>query len=160
MPDEPDSPAGAPETPPTEVSFKVDGRLAAVKVAGAVIFLLLALVFSGDPGRTAFAGLGSLVLAFYAARDLIAPRRLSADTEGVTVVVGFAGRRRLGWDQIERVRVDQRRRLGTRSEMLEIDARESLHLFSGYDLGVPVWEAAQRLAQLAPAGLTEVPTTG
>jgi hypothetical protein len=51
--------------------------------------------------------------------------------------------------------VDERRRLGTRSELLEIDTGNSLHLFSTYDLGVSCWEAARVLAGLArrPADL-------
>ncbi len=158
-PDEPDEPApAAPLPPPGPVEFRVDTRLAALKVTGAVVFLLLAVVFRGDPGRTAFAAIGGAVLAAYAARDLIAPRRLSADADGVTVVEGFARRRRLAWAEIERVRVDERRRLGTRSELLEIDTGETLHLFSGYDLGMPVGQAAQALAALAPPGLTSAPT--
>ena len=159
QPEDPASPAPAP-APPGPVEFRVDPRLAALKVAGAVIFLLLAVVFRGDPGRTAFAAAGGALLGGYALRDLIAPRRLAADADGVTVVVGFAGRRRLAWSQIERVRVAERRRLGTRSELLEIDTGETLHLFSGYDLGVPVWQAARALAALAPPGLTTLPDPG
>src|SRR3982750_3010768 len=74
-PDEPAAPA------PTQVSFRVDGRLTAVKVTGAVIFLLLTLAFLGDAGREFFGGAATVVLAGYAVRDLVAPRRLSADTE-------------------------------------------------------------------------------
>jgi hypothetical protein len=44
--------------------------------------------------------------------------------------------------------VDTRSRLGTRSELLEIDVGDTLHLFSGYDLGRPCWEAAEALAAL------------
>jgi hypothetical protein len=130
------------------VAFRVDGRLTAMKVAGALVFLLIAVAFRGDPARSVFAGLAGLLAGGYAIRDLIAPVRLSADADGVTVVSGFTARRRLAWNQIERVRVDQRRRLGTRSEMLEIDAGENLHLFSSYDLGVTPGEAARTLAGL------------
>ncbi|OLE21922.1 MAG: hypothetical protein AUG44_26145 [Actinobacteria bacterium 13_1_20CM_3_71_11] len=138
----------------------MDPRLTAVKVAGAVIFLLLTVAFAGDLGREFFGGTATALLAVYAARDLVAPRRLAADAEGVTVVSGFAGRRRLAWSDIERVRVDTRSRLGTRSELLEIDTGDRIHLFSGYDLGTPVWKAARALATLAPPGLTEVPAAG
>jgi hypothetical protein len=165
MPPEPAEPArGAPgpgETePPTSVSFRVDPRLTAVKVAGAVIFLLLTVAFAGDLGREFFGATATVLLAVYATRDLIAPRRLAADAEGVTLVSGFAGRRRLAWSDIERVRVDTRSRLGTRSELLEIDTGDRIHLFSGYDLGTPVWRAARDLAAFAPPGLTEVPAAG
>jgi hypothetical protein len=153
MPEEPASPvAMTPDAPPpTEVSFRVDGRLTAVRIVGTVVFLLLAFVFQAERGRLLFAGAAGLVCGIYAVRDLVAPRRLAADAGGVTVVTGFAGRRRLGWDQIAGVRVDQRRRLGTRSELLEIDAGDDLYLFSGYDLGVPCDEAAGALARFAPA---------
>jgi PH (Pleckstrin Homology) domain-containing protein len=153
-PDQPPAPA------PTQVSFRVDGRLTAVKVTGAVVFVLLTLAFLGDAGREFFGGAAAAVLAGYAVRDLVAPRRLTADREGVTLIAGFAGHRRLGWDQIQTVRVDRRRRLGTRSELLEIDTGDELHLFSGYDLGMPVWQAVGALAAVAPPGLTEVPTAG
>jgi hypothetical protein len=153
-------PAGPPEPAPTQVSFRVDARLTAAKVTGAVIFLLLTLAFAGDLGREFFGGGAAVLLAGYAARDLLVPRRLSADADGITLVAGFAGRRRLAWSEIQRVRVDERRRLGTRSELLEIDTGDQLYLFSGYDLGMPVWQAVRVLAPLAPPGLTEVPTPG
>jgi hypothetical protein len=153
MSEEPASPvAGTPVTAPaTEVSFRVDGRLTAARIAGTVVFALLALVFQAEPERLLFAAGAALVCAGYAVRDLVAPRRLAADAAGVTVVTGFAGRRRLGWDQIEAVRVDERRRLGLRSATLEIDAGDDLYLFSAYDLGIPCDEAAGTLAGVAPA---------
>ncbi len=152
MPEEPQPPVSVTtDTPaPTEVSFRVDGRLTAVRIVGVVVFLLLALAFQADLGRLLFAAVAGLLCATYAVRDLVAPHRLAADAEGVTVVTGFAGRRRLRWDQIAAVRVDQRRRLGARSEMLEIDAGDDLYLFSGYDLGVSCEEAAAALARFAP----------
>jgi hypothetical protein len=67
------------------------------------------------------------------------------------VVTGFAGRRRLAWGDIERIRVDERQRLGTRSELLEIDAGESLHLFSAYELNAPCAEVAAALEGLRAA---------
>jgi hypothetical protein len=143
---EPEPPAGTP----LAVSFRVDGRLTAVKVAGTLILLLVSLLssFQHDPARTVVAALAALVLGCYAVRDVAAPVRLAADADGVTVVGGFTAKQRLSWDEIERVRVDERRRLGTRSQFLEIDAGDSLHLFSSYDLGVPCWEAARALASL------------
>jgi hypothetical protein len=134
------------------VGFRVDARFTAVKVAATVIFALVALAFRDDPLRAALGGLAALLVAVYAVRDIIAPRRLVADREGVTVVSGFAGRRRLGWDQIERVRVDERRRLGTRSELLEIDTGDSLHLFSTYDLGTSCHEALDAIRAVRGAG--------
>ena len=88
-----------------------------------------------------------LVLAIYAFRDVAAPVRLAADAEGVTVINGYAGHRRLAWSQIERIRVDSRRR----AEFLEVDAGESLHLFSRYDLSMPPTEALATLEKIRPA---------
>ena len=148
----PGDPLGAAAAP-TELTFRVDPRLTAVKAVGLVIFAALTLFYYADPTRAVFGGLACVVLAGYTLRDLLAPRRLRADATGVTLVAGFLGQRRLAWAQIERVRVDQRRRLGLRSELLEIDAGDNLYLLSGYDLGVPVGDAVRALAALAPPGL-------
>jgi len=51
----------------------------------------------------------------------------------------------LRWEDIHLVRVDERRRLGTRSGLLEIDTGEALHLLSAYDLGASVYDAAEAL---------------
>ncbi len=136
-----------PEVEPA-VRFRVDGRLTALKVIAVVIFLAVAIFFRDDLARSLFAGLAGLVVGIYAIRDLSAPVRLAADADGVTVVDGFTGTRRLAWEQIQRVRVDRRRRLGTHSDLLEIDAGDSLHLLSSYDLGVAPCEAARTLAGL------------
>src|SRR2546429_2562753 len=119
MPEEPSShpQAPAPEEPEaTEVSFRVDGRLTAVRTIGAVIFALVA-VFQSGPTPRVFAGLAALVLAGYAVRDWLAPVRLAAGVEGVTGVSGFAGRRRLGRGELGRGRGDQRRPPRTPSEL-------------------------------------------
>jgi hypothetical protein len=133
---------------PDRLVWRVSRGATVLKVAGTAIFVLLALFGLGDPVRPVVAGLAALVLAGYTLRDLLAPVRLAADFDGVTVIAGFAGRRRLDWSQIERVRVDERRRLGTRSELLEIDAGDSLHLFSTYDLDAPCAEVAEQLTRL------------
>lgn len=119
-----------------------------MKLGGAAALLAIGLLLAdGDPVRLALAALAAAALAVWGARDLLAPVRLEADPSGVTVVAGFAGRRHLAWSQIEGVRVDARPRLGIRTETLEIDAGDSLHLFSVYDLGVPPSEVAAVLAE-------------
>jgi hypothetical protein len=152
MPDEPAAPGpgkkdDAPEQP-ASVHWRVDGRLTGMKIAGTVIFAIAVLVLRDDPLGLGLSAVAALALLAYAVRDLIAPVRLAADADGVTLVAGFARRERLGWDQIERVRVDQRRRLGRVEELLEIDAGEALHLFSSYDLGVPPRDAVRTLDAL------------
>ena len=75
------------------------------------------------------------------------------DEDGVTVVTGYAARRRIPWADVERVGLGVHRSLGRRTEILEIDTGEALHLFSRHDLGVPCAEAARDLAALRrPAG--------
>jgi len=84
-------------------------------------------------------------LVGWALRDWIIPVRLAADAEGLTVIAGLASRRRLPWSQIEHVRVDRRERLGLRSELLEVDAGESLFLFSAHELGAEPSDVAAAL---------------
>jgi hypothetical protein len=113
--------------------------------------VLVALAFHDDRAKLAFTGLAALVTGAYALRDLIAPVRLAADREGLTVIYGYAGHRRLEWDVIERIRLDERRRLGTRSAALEIDTGDHLYLLSPYDLGTDPADAVEALARLTPS---------
>lgn len=123
-------------------------RLTVAKVAGAVLLALAAayaaLVGHDRPGALV-AGAAALGVGLFALRDLVAPVRLAADLDGVTMVTGFARRLRLPWSQIEAVRVDARSRYGVRSEYLEIDVGETLYLFSAYDLGAPPADVARAL---------------
>jgi hypothetical protein len=135
------------------LAWRVPRKVPAVKLAAAAVLLAVGLLFAdGDVIRLVLAATVATALALWAVRDLLAPVRLAADPTGVTVVAGFAGRRSLAWSQIERVRVDARPRLGIRTETLEIDAGESLHLFSEYDLGAPPSEVAAALEPLREGG--------
>jgi hypothetical protein len=131
-----------------ELRWRVNSGLTALKISGAVVFLVVAVVFGSDLVGLALGVAAALALGVFALRDVLVPVRLAADPTGVTVVSGFAGRRHLGWAEIERIRVDERRRLGTRSQLLEIDAGESLHLFSGYELSASCTEVAALLQNL------------
>jgi hypothetical protein len=51
---------------------------------------------------------------------------------------------------MERVRVDQRLRLGLRTDMLELDAGEELFLLSRYDLGAEPRDALAALRTVHP----------
>jgi len=126
--------------------------LPAAKLFGAVAIVVLVLVFGrDDPVRWFVAVAVGLGLAGWALRDLIAPVRLAADPDGVTVIAGFAGRRRLAWSQIERVRIDRRARLGVRTELLEVDAGDNVYLFSRYDLGAEPEDVLASLLALRSA---------
>jgi hypothetical protein len=118
--------------------WRVPTVLPVLKLTGAAVLLAAGLLV-GRPDAVGLA-VGILVaagLAAWATRDLVAAERLAADDDGVTVVSGYAGRRRIGWPQIERITVDSRTRRGLRSELLEIDTGESIHLLSRWDLGAP-----------------------
>jgi hypothetical protein len=146
----PDDDAGQPkaEPPADELSWRVNSGLTALKAAAAVVFLVAALLFRSDPAGLVIGLAAAAALGAFALRDLLVPVRLAADPTGVTVPSGFAGRRHLPWQSIERIRVDQRRRLGMRSELLEIDTSDSLHLFSGYELSASPAEVADLLEAL------------
>jgi hypothetical protein len=121
------------------------------KLAGAAFCLIVVLFERGDTGRVVVAGAIALGLVVLAGRDLIAPVRVAADLHGVTVVTGYAGHRRLAWDEIERVRVDSRPRFGRRTEVVEIDAGDWLFLFAESELGEPSRAVVARLRALRAA---------
>jgi hypothetical protein len=121
----------------------VPAKVPALKLGGAVILLLAAIVVAGtDRIAVGMAAAAAAVLVGWGVRDLVVPVRLSADAQGVTVVIGIAGRRRLAWSDIDRIGVDTRPRFGVRTETLEIDTGESVHLFGAYDLGAPPTDVA------------------
>jgi hypothetical protein len=131
--------------------WRVSPALPGLKLAGAAAIALAGVLFAGDAARWVVAGVAVLALAAWAARDVIAPVRIAADAAGVTVISGYAGRRLLPWHGIEGIRVDSRARLGVRTETLEIDAGETLHLFSAYELNAPPTEVAAHLLALRAA---------
>jgi Bacterial PH domain len=140
-----------PRAPVTEVRFHADRRFMWAKFVVAAIFVATPLVAGSSVSGIVIGLVVAVGLAIYGLRDVLAPVRLAADGEGVTVVSGFAGQRRLAWDDIERVRLDERSRYGGRQALLEIDEGETLHFFSRYDLGVPPTEALDRVLEVRAA---------
>ena len=131
------------------LQWRVRPVLPIAKLLGAVALVLLVVAFGGeDPVQWFVAIVVAATLTGWAVRDLIAPVRLSADTSGVTMVVGFLRRRHVAWPQIDRIRVDSRERMGLRNRLLEIDAGDSLHLFSEHELGTDPEEVAEALNAL------------
>ncbi|OKI57985.1 hypothetical protein A6A27_07010 [Micromonospora sp. CB01531] len=127
--------------------------LPVAKLVAALVLVALGLLFAGgDRVQLVLAGLAAAALAGWGVRDLVAPVRLAVDAEGVTVIQGFAGRRRLPWPAVEAIRVERRTRRGLTAETLEIDAGESLHLFGRYDLDAPPEEVAEALRAARAAG--------
>jgi hypothetical protein len=146
------------QPPAAAQPWRIKPVLPVTKLLGAVAVAVLVLAFGRrDPVQSFLVVAVALGLAIWALRDLIAPVRLAADPDGVTVVVGYAGRRRLAWSQIETVRVDRRDRLGVRAEMLELDAEDSLYLFSMHDLGAPPDEVLEALLALRSAPSSDTP---
>lgn len=145
---EPD-PGPDSDPPPADLSWRVPRKLPVTKIIGAATILAAGLLLAdGDPVRLALAILAAASVTGWALRDLLVPVRLTAGPDGITVVVGFAGRRRLGWGQIEAITVDRRGHRGVRTELLEIDAGESLHLLGRGDLGTDPEEVAAALRAL------------
>jgi len=131
------------------MQWRIKPVLPVTKAMGAVAVLVLAAAFAGvDSIRWTLAAVVSVALAVWALRDLVAPVRLAADATGVTVVTGFARRRHLPWSQIERVRVDRTTRRGLRSELLELDAGESIFFLGAHELGALPEDVAVALADL------------
>jgi hypothetical protein len=118
-----------------ERSWRVPVAQVVLKAGAAAPFLLLA-------------GIATAGLAALALRDVLAPVRVAADAEGVTVVTGFAGRRRLPWPAVTALRVDERQRLLLHTRLLEIETEGDLHLFSAFDLGEDVRDVAAELERL------------
>ena len=143
---------------PVSQPWRVKPALGVTKILGAALMLGLAAAVGGsDPVRWFLAVASAFALTAWGGRDLIAPIRLAADPAGVTVVVGYAGRRRLAWSQIERVRVDRRVRLGLRGNLLEVDAGDSLYLFSAYELGADPEDVLRSLLEIRSAPSSDTP---
>jgi hypothetical protein len=127
------------------MEWRVPRKLPVAKFGAAAVFAVLAVVFAGDPVRLGLATVAAVGLAAYGARDLLAPVRLAADGGGVTVTSGYSARRHIPWADVERVRVDTRRRLLANSTLLEIDTGADLYFYSGQELGAPPAEVADAL---------------
>jgi hypothetical protein len=140
---------GQDATQTGDVSWRVDRRLTVAKLAGAVIFAAAAAIGYPDPGQVIVVGLAAVVLGVLGVRDLVAPVRLAASPEGVTVTTGFATRRHVAWGEIAGIKVDARRGLMLRSQVLELDTGDNLYFFGTNDLGAPCEEVAERLTSLS-----------
>ena len=133
---------------PRTVECRVPFKFPVAKLGLAVVFVALALYVAPDPVRMGVAIVVALGLAGFGMRDVLVPVRLAADESGVTVIHGYARRRHLRWDEIERITVDSRRRLLSTSTLLEVDTGEQLYFFSAHELGAPPSEVVDALADL------------
>ncbi|RCG32819.1 PH domain-containing protein [Sphaerisporangium album] len=130
--------------------WRVRRDFTALKWTAAAAFCVLGFV-SGDVRAVILCVGGALLLGGFALYDVVAPVRLAADDQGLTVVTGVARRRRVLWPEITNIRVAETTRYGLRWSLLEIETAESLHLFSSFELGTSCMEAADDLYRLRPA---------
>ncbi|MDI6099204.1 PH domain-containing protein [Actinoplanes sp. NEAU-A12] len=131
------------------MQWRVRPVLPVAKLIGAAALPVLVAGFAPDDlSRWALAAVVTAGIVAWALRDLLIPVRLAADADGVTVLAGFARRRRLPWSQIETVRVETGTRRGLRSELLEIDAGDAVYLLSANQLGAIPEDVALALADL------------
>ncbi|WP_432983530.1 PH domain-containing protein [Dactylosporangium sp. CA-233914] len=144
-----DRPGASP--PPTTRQWRVSPGFTALKCGVTVVLALAAAFFAEDRPALSAAVVAALVAGAYALRDLLAPARLAADADGITVVTGYAGRRHVPWREVERIRVESRSRAGLRSDLLEIDTGDTLHLLSTYDLNARPADVAEELEAIRAA---------
>jgi hypothetical protein len=113
--------------------FGPDRRLTAATGALCLVAAAAAALSTDRPGRLLLAAAALLLLA-YAVTDLAFWPRLTASAEGLVIRSPLV-RARIGWSEVQAVRADARERFGLRSVTLEIDAGETLAVFSRRALG-------------------------
>lgn len=121
-----------PVTPP--VIYRVPARVIQLKF-GLAAAVAVAALFPREPALVAFALVVAAALTIYSVHDVVARQRLRIEADGLVVAHGYAGQLRLGWADIERIKVDERLRFGARARLLEIDAGAWIGLFSRFELG-------------------------
>ncbi|WP_199486397.1 PH domain-containing protein [Actinomadura logoneensis] len=134
--------------------WRVPPAQTAVKAVAAAALTALALASLDDPQFVLLAGVAAVGAAVLAARDVLAPVRLEADADGLTAVRGYARRERLAWQRVVAVRVDERRRLFSRTMLLEIETADDLVMLSRFDLGADVRDVAETLTALRDRATT------
>lgn len=117
----------------TRVRFGPDLRVSALIFVAALVALVFAITSADAPGRLLFGG-AAIVLGGYAVGDVVFWPRLAADGTGVQIRTPLT-RADVAWADIETVTADTRNRYGLRSSTLEVDAGETLVVFSRRALG-------------------------
>ena len=138
-----------PPADPLPLSFRVATWVVVTKFALAAVFAVTALLAGAD-STAIIAALAAVGLAVYGLRDVLARERLRVDSDGLTVIHGFARRGRLGWDRIERVRLNEQSRLGVRIELLEVDAGDWIGLYGRHELGAEPEAVAAAIDAVRP----------
>ncbi|MFG2000748.1 PH domain-containing protein [Spirillospora sp. NPDC048911] len=132
-----------------ERSWRVPPPQIVVKCAATVALAVLAVLSIDDPQLLFLAGIATAGAGALALRDLLAPVRLTAGADGLTVISGYAGKRHIPWSEVTAIRVDERQRLLMRTRLLEIETPDDLHLLSTFDLGDHVRDVEAELLRLS-----------
>ncbi|MDT4946046.1 MAG: hypothetical protein QOH14_2779 [Pseudonocardiales bacterium] len=128
--------------------FGPDRRLTAVTGVLAFVAAAAAVLSPDGPGRVLFGGAAALLLA-YAVTDLLFWPRLTASADGLVIRTPQV-RARIDWSDVESVRAEGRNRLGLRSVTLEVDAGDTLAVFSRRALGADPEAVAGLIAAMDP----------
>ncbi|MCW2876058.1 MAG: hypothetical protein JWQ95_158 [Sphaerisporangium sp.] len=136
---------------PQTRQWRVRRGFTVLKGAGVLAFVVLGVVAADDLRGVFLCAGAAVLLAAFALRDVLAPVRLAADDQGLTVVTGLSRRERVLWPEVAHIRVGWNARYGLRWELLEIETSETLHLFSSHELGGSCTEAAEELFRIRPA---------
>jgi hypothetical protein len=110
---------------------------------------LAALLITGDSAGRVLLGVAVALLLAYVIGDVVFSPRLVASSHGIVINAPLT-RVRLTWDQIDEVRAETRFRRGLRSTTLEIDAGQTLAVFSKRALGAEPLEAAALVEAFRP----------
>ncbi len=117
----------------TEHRFGPHRALSLLWLVLALVAVGVALTSTDVPGRL-LAGGAAVVLVTYGIVGLAFWPRLSVGPDGLRVHTP-ACRAAYGWSEVERVGLDERRRLGLSAGTLEIEARDQLVVLSRWALG-------------------------
>lgn len=122
-------------------------RVPVAKAAVGAVLVLIGGIAATDLWQVVVIVVVVAAALVWAVRDVLAPVRVAADPDGVTLVTGFVRRTTVPWHRVDRIRVDERRR----SRMLEIDTDAKLHLVSRYEVDIDLDEVARQLESLRAA---------
>lgn len=142
---------------PASVSqqWRVNPKLAFGKLIAAFVLLIAGFALSDDdPVQLVVATVAAAGLFGWGVRDHAVPVRLRLEPDGVYVITGLARWRRLDWAQIEQIQVAVQSRLGLRTETLEIDSGDTIHVLGRHDLGTEPAEVAAVLRAARPGDRT------
>lgn len=130
-----------------EVRWRVPVRVPVAKTIVTAVLGYLALAVADEAWVAVVTLAAAVGVALWAVRDLAVPVRVAADATGVAVVSGIRRRVLLPWSQVQRIRVDTRRR----SRLLEIDTGDRLLVLSRHEVDADLAEVADRLTAMQRA---------